>query len=33
MGSQRMGKFKELVLDGVSSKVVHHSSCPIMIIR
>jgi nucleotide-binding universal stress UspA family protein len=33
MGSQGMGKFKELVLGSVSSKVVHHASCPVMIIR
>jgi len=33
MGSRGMGKFKELVLGSVSSKVVHHSSCPVMIIR
>lgn len=33
MGSRGMGKFKELVLGSVSSKVLHHSSCPVMIIR
>ena len=33
MGSRGMGKFKELVLGSVSSKVVHHSPCPVMIIR
>ena len=33
MGSRGLGKFKELVLGSVSSKVVHHSSCPVMIIR
>ena len=33
MGSRGMGKFKELVLGSVSNKVVHHSSCPVMIIR
>ena len=33
MGSRGMGKFKELVLGSVSSKVVHHASCPVMIIR
>lgn len=33
MGSRGMGKFKELVLGSVSSKIVHHSSCPVMIIR
>jgi len=33
MGSRGMGKFKELVLGSVSSKVVHHSSCPVMILR
>ena len=33
MGSRGMGKFKELILGSVSSKIVHHSSCAIMIIR
>lgn len=33
MGSRGMGKFKELVLGSVSNKIVHHSSCPVMIIR
>ena len=33
MGSRGMGKLKELVLGSVSSKVVHHSSCPVMITR
>jgi nucleotide-binding universal stress UspA family protein len=33
MGSRGRGKFKELVLGTVSSKVVHHSSSPVMIIR
>jgi nucleotide-binding universal stress UspA family protein len=33
MGSRGRGKFKELVLGSVSSKVIHHSSCPVMIIR
>ena len=33
IGSRGMGKFKELVLGSVSNKVVHHSSCPVMIIR
>lgn len=33
MGSRGMGKFKELVLGSVSSKVIHHSSCAVMIIR
>lgn len=33
MGSRGMGKFKELVLGSVSNKVVHHSSCPVMIVR
>ena len=33
MGSRGMGKFKELVLGSVSSKVVHHASCPVIIIR
>lgn len=33
MGSRGMGKFKELVLGSVSSKVLHHSSCHVLIIR
>jgi nucleotide-binding universal stress UspA family protein len=33
MGSRGSGKFKELILGSVSSKVLHHSSCPVMIIR
>lgn len=33
MGSRGMGKFRELVLGSVSNKIVHHSSCPVMIIR
>lgn len=33
MGSRGMGKFKEIVLGSVSSKVLHHSSCPVLIIR
>lgn len=33
MGSRGMGKFKEIILGSVSSKIVHHSSCPVMLIR
>jgi nucleotide-binding universal stress UspA family protein len=33
MGSRGMGKFKELILGSVSSKIMHHSPCAIMIIR
>lgn len=33
MGSRGMGKFKELVLGSVSNKVVHHSLCPVMIVK
>lgn len=33
MGSRGLGKFKELLLGSVSNKIVHHSSCPVMIIR
>lgn len=33
IGSRGMGKFRELVLGSVSSKVLHHSICPVMIIR
>lgn len=33
MGSLGMGKFKELILGSVSSKIMHHSPCAVMIIR
>jgi nucleotide-binding universal stress UspA family protein len=33
MGSRGMGNFKELILGSVSSKVVHHSRCPVLVIR
>lgn len=33
MGSRGMGKFKELVLGSVSNKVIHHASCPVLIVR
>ena len=33
MGSRGMGKFKELILGSVSSKIVHHSPCGILLIR
>ena len=33
MGSRGLGKFKELVLGSVSSKVVHHSPSPVMIVK
>ena len=33
MGSHGMGKFKELILGSVSSKILHHSSCPVMLIK
>ncbi len=33
MGSRGMGKFKELILGSVSIKVVHHSRCPVLVIR
>lgn len=33
IGSRGMGQFKELILGSVSSKVIHHSSCPILLIR
>ena len=33
MGSRGMGKFKELILGSVSSKIMHHSPCAIMIMR
>ena len=33
MGSRGMGRFRELVLGSVSNKIVHHSTCPVMIVR
>ena len=33
MGSRGMGKFKQLILGSVSSKIVHHSSSAILLIR
>ena len=33
MGSRGLGKFKELILGSVSSKIVHHSSCEVLLIR
>jgi len=33
MGSRGMGKFKQLILGSVSSKIVHHSQCAILLIR
>ena len=33
MGSRGMGKFKELILGSVSSKIVHHSACAVLLIR
>jgi nucleotide-binding universal stress UspA family protein len=33
IGSRGMGHFKELVLGSVSSKVLHHSSRPVLLIR
>ena len=33
MGSRGMGKFKRLILGSVSSKIVHHSPCAILLIR
>ncbi len=33
MGSRGMGQLKELLLGSVSSKVIHHSLCPVLLIR
>jgi len=33
MGSRGIGTFKELLLGSVSSKIVHHSSCAVLLIR
>jgi nucleotide-binding universal stress UspA family protein len=33
MGSRGLGKFKELILGSVTSKIVHHSPCAVLLIR
>ena len=33
IGRRGMGHFKELVLGSVSSKVLHHSSCPVLLMK
>lgn len=33
IGRRGMGNFKELLLGSVSSKVLHHSSCPVLLMR
>jgi nucleotide-binding universal stress UspA family protein len=33
MGSRGLAKFKELILGSVSSKIVHHSPCAVLLIR
>lgn len=33
MGSRGLGKFKQLILGSVSSKIVHHSPCAVLLIR
>ena len=33
MGSRGMGKFKQLILGSVSSKIVHHCQCAVLLIR
>jgi nucleotide-binding universal stress UspA family protein len=33
IGSRGMGHFKELILGSVSSKVIHHSLCPVLLIK
>ena len=33
IGSRGLGHFKELILGSVSSKVIHHSLCPVLLIK
>jgi nucleotide-binding universal stress UspA family protein len=33
MGNRGMGKIREIILGGVSSKILHNSSCPVLLIK
>lgn len=33
MGSRGLGRFKELFLGSVSSKVLHHATCPVLLVK
>ena len=33
MGTRGMSEFKSLLLGGVANKVVHHASCPVLLVR
>lgn len=33
MGTKGMGEWKSLVLGGVANKVVHHATCPVLLVR
>ena len=33
MGNRGMGKIREIILGSVSSKILHHSSCPVLLIK
>jgi nucleotide-binding universal stress UspA family protein len=33
MGTRGMSEFKSLLLGGVANKVVHHSTCPVLLVR
>jgi nucleotide-binding universal stress UspA family protein len=33
MGSRGLGRFREAVLGSVSSKVLHHARCPVLIVK
>ena len=33
MGNRGMGKIREIILGSVSSKILHNSSCPVLLIK
>jgi nucleotide-binding universal stress UspA family protein len=33
MGSRGLGRFKEMMLGSVSSKVLHHAKCSVLIVK
>ncbi|MDP9210518.1 MAG: universal stress protein [Thermoproteota archaeon] len=33
MGNRGIGKIKEIILGSVSSKILHNSACPVLLIK